>query len=137
MNTSTTFKIIAGLVLVAALAGIAFFAFSAGAAYGATQDLPIPALDPENLPHPYYGYGARPYAFHGLGCLGLLVPLFLLFLVFGAFRRLIWGPWRGNRHPGAWGRGWNEGVPPMFYEWHRRMHQADGENAPSAEEQKG
>jgi len=130
MNRSIVFKIVAGLVLVAALAGIAFFAFNAGAAYGATFDLEKPLIDPGNLVHPYYGYGMHPYRFHGgLGCFGVLIPLFLLFLVFGAFRRLFWGPWWGHAHPGAWNRGWGESVPPIFAEWHKRAH-AEADKAP-------
>jgi hypothetical protein len=130
MNRSIVFKIVAGLVLVAALAGIAFFAFTTGAAYGATLDLQKPLLDPGNPVHPYYGYGLHPYGFRSLGCFGLLIPLFLLFLAFGAFRRLFWGPrWGWHMYPGAWNQGWGEGVPPMFTEWHRRAH-TEADKAP-------
>jgi hypothetical protein len=56
-----------------------------------------------------------------------LIPLFLLFLVFGSMRALLWhGPmgWRHQMHHGHWG--WRDengkDVPPFFEEWHRRAH---------------
>ncbi len=67
----------------------------------------------------------RPFPFFGFGCIGLLIPLFLLFLAFGAFRRLMWGPRWGWHHMryGRWmGDEGEAGLPPMFAEWHRRAH---------------
>jgi hypothetical protein len=78
------------------------------------------------FPYPYYGYGPfhRPFGF-GFGFLGCLIPLFLFFLLFGAFRFLFWGPrwgWHRGGH-GPWRHAWGEGgVPPMFEEWHKRAH---------------
>ena len=126
MNGKIWLRILSGLVLVAAIAGIAFFAFQAGVAQGS----PITLQAPSGVvaPMPYYG---MPFGFHGMpffgfGCFGILIPLFLLFLAMRAFRFAFWGPrWGYRMHEhGAWGGGhWGEGnVPPMFDEWHMRAH---------------
>ena len=122
MNGNTGLRIVAGLVLVAAIAGIAFFAFQAGVARG--SPITIEAPSGETAPLPYYGYGMpyhRPFGFgYGFGCLGPLLAFFLLFL---AFRFLFWGPRWGWGPRGPWRHGWGEGgVPPMFEEWHKRAH---------------
>ena len=139
MNKYIGFRIVSALVLIAALAGIAFFAFNAGVARGVATNIQAPAGESGALPYPYYGYGMRPFGFHGFGFFGLLVPLFLFFLVIGAFRRLIWGPrfgWHMHRRGwgGPMGHGpWGEGVPPMFAEWHRRAHQSPDDSEQSTE----
>jgi len=127
MNGKTGLRLVAGLVLLAAIAGIAFFAFQAGIAKGSPITLETPSGQPVPAPHPYYGYGYGmrfhpPFGF-GFGCFGPLLALFLLFLAFKAFRMMLWGPrWEWGGH-GYWRHGWGEhGVPPMFEEWHKRMH---------------
>ena len=130
MNGKIVLRIVSALVLIAAIAGIAFFAFNAGVAKGSPVTIQAPAGTAAQMPYPYYGYG-MPYAwphmpFFGFGCLGLLIPLFLFFLAMRAFRFLFWGP-RWGHHMGGhgpWGRhGFGEGdVPPMFQEWHKRAH---------------
>jgi hypothetical protein len=133
MNRSIVFRIISALVLIAALVGIGVFAFNAGLARGLVTNLPAPAASngPAPLPYPYYGmhYGYG-FPIFGFGCFGVLIPLFLLFLVFGAFRAMMWhGPrrWHMMHHGGPWGmHPSGEGstdVPPMVAEWHRRMHE--------------
>jgi hypothetical protein len=108
------------VVLLLAIAGIAWYAFSLGAA----QNVQLPAGEAgAGMP----GYAFRPYfwpafPFYGFGCFALLIPLFLLCLAFGAFRRLFWGPRWSHMHHGPWHRDWEEGFPPMFREWHRRAH---------------
>lgn len=118
------FRFIAALVLLVAIAGIAFFAFNAGVTRGAMLNLPAPAA---GQPVPYYGYGMMypHFPFFGFGIFGVLAPLFLLFLAFGAVRRMLWGPrwdWRHMQHQGP---GSPDFVPPMFAEMHRRAHAAD------------
>jgi hypothetical protein len=139
MNRNIVFRILAALVLLAAVAGIAFFAFNAGVMHGATVNIQAPAAPDEGQPGlPYYGHGMafhHSIPFFGFGCFGILIPLFLLFLFFGAMRHLLWGPrWGHHMHMhGPWGdRGpWSEGVPPMFVEWHKRAH---GEQPPASPE---
>jgi hypothetical protein len=119
-------RIVAGLVLLAAIAGIAYFAFQAGVMRGSPITIEAPSGETAPLPYPYYGYGPfhRPFGF-GFGFLGCLIPLFLFFVLFGAFRFLFWGPrwgWHRGGH-GPWRHSWGEGgVPPMFEEWHKRAH---------------
>jgi hypothetical protein len=120
-------RIVAALVLVAAIAGIAYFAFQAGVVRGSPITLEAPSGETVPAPYPYYGYGYgfhRPFGF-GFGFFGFLILLFLFFAALRAFRFLLWGPrwgW-GHRHgPGAWGRPWENGMPPMFEEWHKRAH---------------
>ena len=129
MFKNIVFRIIAAVVLLAAVAGIAGFAFNAGMARGAALNIQAPAAGVQAVPG--YAY-PMPFMhpFFGFGFLGLLVPLFLLFLAFGAFRRLLWGPRWGMHHmhqmhdmrQGPWGEHSGEFVPPMFAEFHRRAH---------------
>ena len=124
---SITFRIIAGLVLLAAIVGIGFFAYNAGVARGAVVNLPAAGAT-NAQPYPYFAYGLPfwgPFPFLGFGCFGPLLALFLVFLAFGAFRRLLWGPRWGWHHMDRrhWmGEEGEEGLPPFFREWHRRAH---------------
>jgi hypothetical protein len=139
MTKHIVFRIVAGLVLLAALAGIAFFAYNAGLVHGAATNLTPAQI--ESQPLPPYGHGMvfhHVFPFFGFGCFGILVPLFLLFLAFAALRHLLWGP-RWGHHMymhgmhGHWGNKgpWGEGVPPMFVEWHKRAHgEPPAEDAP-------
>lgn len=138
MNGNTTFRIVsaivASLVLIAAIAGIAYFAFNAGVAQG--SPITVEAPEGQTVPAPYYyGHGMpfhRPFGF-GFGCFGPLIALFLVFLALKSFRLLFWGPRFAHPLHGPWRGYWGEkGIPPMFDEWHKRMH---GEVP--AEEKKG
>jgi hypothetical protein len=128
MNGKIVFRILAGLVLLAAIAGIAFFAFNAGVA----QHLQLSANSGGQAPSPNYGspyttpFSWYPFPFLGFGCFAPLIALFLLFLAMRAFSVLFWGPrwghW-GHMHRGWHRGGWDESdVPPMFQEWHKRAH---------------
>lgn len=134
MNDKVGFRILAAVVLIAAIAGIAFFAFRAGVAQGSPVTIEAPSGGPSTspgsalpAPYPYYGYGYgmrfhHPFGF-GFGCFGPLLILLLLFLALRSFRFLFWGPRWGWGHHGPWRHGWGErGVPPMFDEWHKRAH---------------
>jgi hypothetical protein len=121
-------RIVAALVLVAAVGAIAFFAFQAGVAQGSPITIEAPSGETAPLPYPYYGWGApfhRPFGF-GFGFFGFLILLFLFFIALRAFRFLLWGPrWGWGHHfggHGPWGRHWENGLPPMFEEWHKRAH---------------
>ncbi|SRR5258706_11524815 len=130
MNGKIGLRIVSALVLLAALAGIAFFAFQAGVAKGSPITIQAPAGETAPVPAPFYGYGYgmpfhHPFWFgYGFGCFGPLLALFLVFLAFKAFRMMLWGPRWGHMHGhhGPWGRHWENGVPPMFEEWHKKAH---------------
>lgn len=124
MNGNTGLRILSALVLVAAIAGIAYFAFQAGVAQGSPIAIEAPSGETAPLPYPYYGYW-RPYHPFGFvfGFFGFLIVLFLFFAALRAFRFFLWGPrWGWGRHHGPWGRQWENGIPPMFEEWHKRAH---------------
>jgi hypothetical protein len=131
MNEKNTgLRIVAALVLIAAIAAIGFFAFRAGVAQGSPITVQAPSGQAAPAPYPYYGYGMPfhpwgPWGF-GFGCFGPLLALFLVFVALRASRFLFWGGRWGWHHPmhgrGSWGRHWENGVPPMFEEWHKRAH---------------
>jgi hypothetical protein len=125
MSTNTGLRIFAALVLVAAIAGIAFFAYQAGIAQGSPVTIEAPSGETAPLPYPYYGWGMpypHPFGF-GFGCFGFLILLFLFFLAFKAFRFAMWGPrWGWGYRHGPWAQNWENGAPPMFEEWHKRAH---------------
>jgi hypothetical protein len=144
MNDKVGFRILAALVLIAAIAGIAFFAFRAGVAQGSPVTIEAPSGESVPAPYPYYGYGYgmpfhRPFGFgYGFGCFGPLLALFLLFIALRSFRFLFWGPrWGWGHHPhGPWGRRWENGVPSMFEEWHKRAHNAPAGGGEQPEDKK-
>jgi hypothetical protein len=125
MDGKIALRVVSGLVLLAVIAAIGFFAFQAGVAQGSPITIEAPSGESVPAPYPHYGYGYgmpfhHPFGF-GFGCFGPLLALFLLFVALKSFRFLFWGP-RWGHHMGHWGRHWEGGVPPMFEEWHKRMH---------------
>ena len=131
MNGKIVFRIVSSivafLILIAAIAGIAYFAYQAGVVHGSPVTIQAPSGESAPVPYPFYGYGYgmpfhRPFGF-GLGCFGPLIVLFLLFFALRAFRMIFWGPhWGWGHHHGMWRGHGENGVPPMFDEWHKRAH---------------
>jgi hypothetical protein len=126
MNRHIFLRILAGFVLLAAIAGVTFLAYQSGVTHASmvtaqTSGNTAPA------PYPYsYGWFWPPFLFP-FGCFVPLIALFLICLAFSAFRFMLWGPrrWEGHRmhgHHGPWGGDSENGVPPMFDEWHKRAH---------------
>lgn len=122
MNGKIGLRIVSALVLIAAVAGIAFFAFQAGVAQGSPITIEASSGASVPAPHPYYGYGMRyhhPFAW-GFGCLIPIFAVFLLVLALKSFRVMMWDPrWGWGGHRGHWGE---RHVPPMFDEWHKQAH---------------
>ncbi len=119
MDGKIGLRILAGVVLLAAIAGIGVFAFNAGAA----THIQRPANGTTQAPYPVYpyrfwGWGWGGFPFFGLGCFAPLIAILLFFLAFRALSFAFWGPRWGWRH------GWDEegDVPSMFREWHDRAH---------------
>lgn len=131
------FRLLAGLVLLAAIVGIGYFAYNAGVAQGTVANVPAAGAGQTAQPYPFYGYRAPywfPFPFFGFGCLGLLLPLFLIFLAFGAFRHMIWGPrwgWHHMHHRHWMNEDGKPTMPPFVEEWHRQAH---GESEPDKKE---
>ena len=122
-------RIVSGLVLIAVIAGIGFFAYQAGVANGSPVTIEAPAGDVNAVSAPYYSYGYgmpfhRGHFGFGFGCFGPLLGFFLIVLALKSFRMLFWGPRWGHmgHYRGHWGRRWEGGAPPMFDEWHKKTH---------------
>jgi hypothetical protein len=117
-------RVLAALVLVAAILGIGLYAYNLGINQGLAQKVQLPAGMQTRVPYMHFGY---PFFGFGFGLLGCLVPIFLLFLVFGSLRALFWhgrmGGWHMHRRDWDWRNGEAKGVPPFFAEWHRRAHE--------------
>jgi hypothetical protein len=96
---------------------VGFWAYNLGFAHGIAQHLP-----PEARAYPWTYY--RPWGG------GPFVGLFFVLFWFAALRFFIGG--------GPWRRGWGgyyggpRDVPPMFDEWHRRVHERDSSTPPPA-----
>jgi hypothetical protein len=117
MNGRIVLRVLFALVVLAVVAGVGFYAYNIGVAQGMAGDAGIAA--PGVAPHLYYG---RPFFFgpFGFGFAGCLFPLFFIFLALLLLRGLFWhGRWSHGYH----GR-WEQSVPPMFEEWHRKAHEA-------------
>ncbi|MBI5301413.1 MAG: hypothetical protein HY868_04680 [Chloroflexi bacterium] len=113
--------ILIALLLVAGVVAVGGYAYSMGVAQGMTTPgkLDVPSTGVAPLPYWY-----RPWGWHygGFGLLSCFFPLLFFFLFFGLMRAFFWrGHW-GMHH----GRKWEGGVPPMFEEWHRKMHEPQG-----------
>jgi hypothetical protein len=116
-------RVLAALVLIAAILGIGVYAYNLGMTQGQAQNVQAPAGQAVTLPAMHYG---QPFFRLGFGLFGCLIPLFLLCLVFGSLRALLWhGPmgWRHmHRRDWDWRDPNGKSVPPFFAEWHRRAH---------------
>ncbi len=123
MNGRIVARIVLAVVLLLAIAGIAYYAYNVGLAQGALATdhgaATAPGTQaPGTLPYPYWRgpFFYRPFGFG----FGFLFPLLFFVLFFLIVRGLFWG---GRRH---WGMGygpWENGVPPRFEEWHSKEHE--------------
>jgi hypothetical protein len=137
-------RVIGVLLLLGLLVGGGFMAYKAGVSQGISQAPAVAtaisqaAQNGQGVPvAPMYGYGhgfgPGFYPYHGFGFFpfGICGSILLVFFFFGLMRMIFFRPWHhgwGHRSHGPWGRHWENGVPPMFEEWHKRAH---GEAAPS------
>lgn len=126
MKTNVWLRILAGLVLLLAVAGLTFLAYQSGVNHTA---MVVSQTSGETVPAPYpyyYGWFWPPFLFP-FGCFIPLIVLFLIMLAFSAFRYMMGGAgWRAehrmHRHFNRWGYDPENGVPPVFEEWHKRAH---------------
>ena len=85
------------------------FAYQLGLSQGVATAVPVGAA-PVAYYYPHWGFG--------FGFLGLLFPLFFLFIIFGALRAAMWGG-RG----GYGGKGWGpSGGRARIEELHNELH---------------
>ncbi len=123
MNGRIVLRVLFVLVVLAAVAGVGVYAYNIGVAQGLAGNAGLAAPAPGVTPHLYYG---RPFFFgpFGFGFAGCFFPLLLILLGVLLLRGLFW---RGRWGHGYWGHGphghWEQGVPPMFEEWHRKAHE--------------
>jgi len=124
MNGRIVWRVLLALVVAGAMVALGVYAYNAGIAQGLAQGAQVAGSESGAAPYPYYGPFVRPFGF-GMGCFGLLVPLFLVFLIFGALRAMFW---RGRRGWGMHHPDWGKGVPPAVEEWHRKLHETPPEH---------
>lgn len=143
-------RVIGFLLLTALFLGGVAMAYKAGTAQGISQAPVVataiaqaaesgqgaPVVPPMMYGHGY-GYGYPIYGHHfGFFPFGICGSIFFLFLFFGFmkmifFRGIMHRGWHGHNRE-HWGKHWENGVPPMFEDWHKRAH---GEK-PTEEESK-
>jgi hypothetical protein len=116
MGNRFGFRMLMGLVMLAALVTVGFYAYNLGVAQGVAESARAVAVSGTGAP--VVAVWPRPWGF-GFGFFPVFPLFFILFWIVIA-RGLFW---RGAR----WGRGCGYGgVPPSFDEWHRRAHAQQG-----------
>jgi hypothetical protein len=151
------FRVLGVLIVLGLIAAAGFMAFQAGEASGIAQAPAVATaiskaaengqavnVPPMMYNHPFgygYGPGAMMYGRHHFGffpgafCFGIL----FLFLLLGGLRMIFFGRMHMMHHHGGhwhgpWGRKWEDGVPPMFNDWHKRAHGETPEDEKKSEE---
>jgi hypothetical protein len=131
-------RVLGAILVLGLIAGAGAFGYQAGVSQGVSQAPAVAkaiekaAENGQVQPPMMYGrnfaYGYSPMPFHHGGFFNpigaICFSIFFLFLFFGAmkmlfFRRMMW---HGGHMHGPWGRHWEDGVPSMFSEWHKRAH---------------
>jgi hypothetical protein len=117
MVAKIVFRIVLAIILIGAVAGLGYYTYQVGLNQGLATSIQAPANGTAPVPYPYYGFGhMRPFMGFGYGLISCLIPLFLLFIILGAIRGLLfmgmrrrmWG--RGMWGHGPWGHGmWGHG----------------------------
>jgi hypothetical protein len=116
MSDRKGFRLLMGVVVIAALATVGFYTYNLGVAHGAAES--ARAVAAPGAGGPAVVFLPRPWGF-GFGFFPVFPLFFILFWFFVA-RGLFW---RGAR----WGRSCRyDGVPREFDEWHRRAHAQQG-----------
>ena len=110
MGNRTVFWLMLGFLLVATVAGVGYYAYSAGVALAESAHA-VPGGTAPVVVWPRWGFGFGFFPFF---------PVFFFILIWFLLLRGLF--WRGR----GWGRGcgwgYGSGVPPQFEEWHKRAH---------------
>ncbi|HEY4227150.1 MAG TPA: hypothetical protein VGM49_02340 [Candidatus Limnocylindrales bacterium] len=128
MNGRSFASIVFSLIVVGVLVAVGVGIYQAGIAQGVIDAGRFPA----GATVPVAGYG---YHDGGFGFLGLLFPLFFLFLIFGLIRaafghRRGWGHGYGYGSGDMSGRRWDR--EQYVAEMHRRLHETDAGSSGNA-----
>ena len=117
------YRMVLGIVLVAALIGIGVYVFDAGMAQGLAEGARATGQTPAAQVYPY---GYRGPWFHPFGWgLGILFPILFFFLIFGLVRAILWRPFYG----------WHGGERmTQLEDWHRRMHESQPSTGQTGEQ---
>jgi hypothetical protein len=110
------FRLLAGVVVLAAVVAAGVYGYNLGVAHGVAESAPAVAVPGGAVPVYIW---PRPWGF-GFGLFPLFFILFWLFVLRGLFWR---GAWRGR----SCGYG---DVPAGLDEWHRRAHARGDEQGP-------
>ncbi len=140
------FRLIGVVLLLGFIAAGSFMAFKAGEARGITQAPAVATAiskaaesgQAAPIPPMMYGYGhPNPYGYgysfgyrHHFNPFGAICfSLIFLFFFFGFMKMIFFRRMRhgGHHKHGPWGKGWEDGAPSMFNEWHKRAHNEGGE----------
>lgn len=116
MGNKAVLWVAIGLLAIATMAGIGYYAYSAGVAHGITESGRAAAGGAAPVvvwPRWGYGFGFFPF-----------FPIFFFILVWVVLLRGLL--WRGRRWGAGCGYGYGSGIPPQFEEWHRRAHGQPG-----------
>jgi len=121
MNGRIVLRVLLALIVIAGVVGAGIYVYNIGVAQGLAASGKLAMPEAGSVPNPYFG---RPFFYHqpfgfGFGFLRCLFPLLGLLLVLALLRGIRHGRWGHGMHHGPW----EKGVPPMFEEWHRKMHE--------------
>ena len=124
MNYRFIRALVVALLFVAAFGAVGSYTYHLGVVNGMAESgrLAVPNGTPVVAIWP------RPWGF-GFGFFPIFPLLFFLFFWVLVARALFW---RGRWHRGYGNRWETRGVPPMFEEWHRRMHEQQPQQPPPA-----
>ena len=116
MGNRTVFWLMLGLLLVATVAGVGYYAYSAGVVHGiAESEHAAPGGGPPVVVWPRWGFGFGFFPFF---------PVFFFILIWFLLLRGLF--WRGRGWSRGCGWGYGSGVPPQWEEWHKRAHGQPG-----------
>jgi hypothetical protein len=112
MGNRTVFWVMIGLLLIAGVVGVGYYAYSAGVAHGIAETAHAGAgTAAPVIVWPRWGFGFGFFPFF---------PIFFFILLWIVLLRGLF--WRRRRWGRGCGYGYGSGVPRQFEEWHRRAH---------------
>lgn len=126
----TIVRIFGVLLLIALFVAGGAFVYRAGVAQGISQAPEVAEAIQQSAEngngspmmfgygYPHHGYGHH-FGFIPFGFFGFFL---FLFFFFGLMRLIFFRKWSHHNKHGHWSKHWENGVPPMFEEWHKKAH---------------